>query len=202
VTVKLYLEGGGESKSDHINCRKGFRQLLERAGFVGRMPALKACGSRNDAYSDFKTALHTAGAGEYPVLLVDSEALVNQSAWRHLQSRDGWERPAGVDDEQAQLMVQCMESWCVADRNTLRQFFGVALREGALPVLNNLEAQTKESVQEALLNATRACGCDRGYKKGKRSFELLGKLDPAELKRHLPHFVRLCEMLNAKLGTF
>jgi hypothetical protein len=163
------------------------------------MPATKACGSRNAAYDDFKTALRTAAENGYPVLLVDSEAPVNQPAWQHLQSRDGWERPAGAEDDQAQLMVQCMETWCIADRKALREFFGHCLHEGALPVLENLEARTRESVQDALVNATRDCGRDRGYVKGKRSFELLGRLDPAQLKTRLPHFVRLCEMLAAKL---
>jgi hypothetical protein len=199
VKVRLYIEGGGDSKSQHINCREGFRKLLERAGFLGRMPSTKACGGRNAAYGDFQTALSTAASDEYPVLLVDSEAPVNQAAWQHLLSRDGWQRPARAEDDQAQLMVQCMESWCVADRNALREFFGASLREGALPAMNNLEAQAKESVQDALFNAARDCGRDRGYKKGSRSFELLGHLDPAELKKHLPHFVCLCEMLNARL---
>jgi hypothetical protein len=198
MKVKLYIEGGGDRSSLHIKCREGFRKLLERAGFQ-RMPSTKACGSRNDAYGDFGTALRTAATDEYPVLLVDSEAPVTQSAWQHLQSRDGWEQPAGAEDDQAQLMVQCMESWCVADRSALRQFFGTSLRESALPPLNDLEARTKESVQDALINATRDCGRNRGYKKGKRSFELLGRLDPAELKRLLPHFARLCQMLDAKL---
>ena len=44
------------------------------------MPAIKACGSRHAAYGDFKTALRTAAADEYPVLLVDSEAPVSQPA--------------------------------------------------------------------------------------------------------------------------
>ena len=199
MKIRLYIEGGGDNKSQHINCREGFRKLLERAGFQGRMPSTKACGGRNAAYDDFQTALRTAAPDEYPVLLVDSEAPVNQPPWQHLSSRDGWPRPAGAEDDQAQLMVQCMESWCVADRSALREFFGGSLREGALPELNNLEAQTKDSVQEALINATRDCERDRGYQKGKRSFELLGRLDPAELKRQLPHFARLCQMLNAKL---
>ncbi len=199
MKIRLYIEGGGDSKSQHISCREGFRKLLERAGFQGRMPSTKACGGRDAAYGDFQTALRTAAPDEYPVLLVDSEAPVNQSAWQHLSSSDRWPRPAGAEDDQAQFMVQCMESWCVADRNALRQFFGVSLRESALPALNNLEAQTKESVQDAFISATRDCGRDRGYKKGKRSFELLAQLDPAELTKHLPHFVSLCEMLNARL---
>lgn len=200
MKIKLYIEGGGESRSLHIECRKGFRGLLERAGFRGHMPSTRACGSRSAAYEDFKTALcNTATTGEYPVLLVDSESRVSLPAWQHLRSRDGWERPDGVDDDQAQLMVQCMETWCVADRSTLREFFGTRLRENALPALNNLEARAKEAIQDALVNATRDCGRQRGYEKGKRSFELLGRLDPAELKKYLPHFVRLCEMLDSRL---
>jgi len=200
VRIRLYIEGGGDRSSLHIKCREGFRKLLERAGFLGRMPSTKACGSRNAAYDDFKTALRgTATTGEYPVLLVDSEAPVNQPEWQHLQSRDGWQRPAGADDDQAQLMVQCMESWCVADRSALREFFGSCLREGALPPLDNLEARSRQSVQDALVNATRDCGPQKGYKKGKRSFELLGQLDPTELRRHLPHFVRLCKVLRTRL---
>jgi hypothetical protein len=199
VRVKLYIEGGGESRSLHIKCREGFRKLLERAGFQGRMPSTKACGNRSGAYDDFKTALHSAKDDEYPVLLVDSEAPVSQPAWQHLRSRDGWERPDRTDDDQAQLMVQCMESWCVADIAALRRFFGNGLRENALPPLNNLETRDKQVIQEALVNATRNCGRQRGYEKGRRSFELLAELDPVELKKHLPHFVRLCEMLNARL---
>jgi len=200
VKVKLYIEGGGDRSSLHIKCREGFRKLLEQAGFLGHMPSTKACGGRNAAYDDFKTAIGIASAAdEYPVLLVDSEAPVHKPAWQHLQSRDGWQRPAGADDDQAQLMVQCMESWCIADRLALRKFFGSQFRESALPPLNKLEERTKEAVQEALANATHACGYERNYKKGTRSFELLGQLNPVELKRHLPHFARLCKMLETRL---
>ncbi len=199
MKVKLYVEGGGDRSSDRIKCREGFRKLLERAGFDRRMPATHACGGRNAAYDNFRTALRMERMGEYPVLLVDSEAPVSQPAWQHLRSRDGWERPAEAEDDQAQLVVQCMETWCVADRNTLREFFGDCLRENALPALNDLETRSKETVQKALADATHDCGQDRGYRKGKRSFELLAELDPAELKKHLPHFVRLCKMLESRL---
>ena len=57
MKVRLYIEGGGESRSLHIKCREGFRKLLEQAGFRNRMPSTRACGSRDVAYDDFKTAL-------------------------------------------------------------------------------------------------------------------------------------------------
>jgi hypothetical protein len=96
-------------------------------------------------------------------------------------------------------MVQCMETWCAADRRTLRRFFAGGLRENALPPLDNLETRAKEDIQDALANATHDCGYQRCYKKGNRSFELLGQLDPTELRERLPHFDRLCVMLHARL---
>lgn len=73
MKVKVYVEGGGDGKSLHIKCREGFRKLFEKAGFKGRMPATRACGGREAAYDDFKTAVEHAGDDEYPMLLVDSE---------------------------------------------------------------------------------------------------------------------------------
>jgi hypothetical protein len=199
VKVALYIEGGGSSRSLHIECRKAFRELLERAGFGSRMPGTRACGSRNEAFADFRTALSIAGSDEYPILLVDSEGPVSQPAWSHLKSRDGWDRPAGADDDQAQLMVQCMETWCVADRMALRSFFHQCLTENSLPPLDGIENRAKPDVQDALSHATHQCGRNRRYQKGSRSFDLVAQLDPIELKKYLPHFARLCDVLDRKL---
>lgn len=202
MKVKLYIEGGGERASLHSECRQGFRKLFEKAGLKGRMPATKACGSRGSAFGDFKTALESGSNDDYPVLLVDSEsAVTSETVWEHLEGRDGWSKPEGAADEQAQLMVQCMETWCVADQEALRDFFGHGLQESALPPLNDLEGRSKEDVQKKLDHATRKCGHKRKYKKGKRSFELLAELDPGVLKAKLPHFERLCNCLNEKLTS-
>ena len=200
VKVKLYIEGGGDSRSLYTECRRGFRKLLENAGFKRRMPSTHACGGRSSAFHDFQTALETASDDEVPILLVDSEAPVTKPAWKHLQDSDGWLRPNGASDDQVQLMVQCMESWCVADRKALRRFFGQHLQESALPAPNDLEGRAKADVQQALEHATRKCGRDREYQKGKRSFRLIAEVDPAILKEHLPHFVGLCEVLDRTLA--
>ena len=57
MNARLYIEGGGDSKQLHTRCREGFRKLLERCGFGGRMPRLVACGGRNSTFDDFSTAL-------------------------------------------------------------------------------------------------------------------------------------------------
>lgn len=200
VKVKLYIEGGGDSRSLHIECRRGFRKLFEKAGFKERMPSTKACGGRSSTFDDFNTALEMASDDEVPILLVDSETAVTEPAWKHLQDLDGWPRPNGATDDQAQLMVQCMETWCVADRGALRRFYGQHLQESALPALDGLEGRAKADVQQALEHATRECGRDREYKKGKRSFRLIAELDPLVLEEHLPHFVELHKILDKTLA--
>ena len=128
--VKLYVEGGGDSAALKTACREGFARFLEKAGLSGHMPRIVACGGRQDAFDSFCTALKN---GEPALLLVDSEAPVAFAAqlgdatvkdvrsqwlpWLHLLHRpgDGWEKPAGAQDMQCHLMVQCMESWLLAD---------------------------------------------------------------------------------------
>lgn len=200
VKVKIYLEGGGDSKSLHSICRKGFCKLFERAGFAGRMPRLVACGSRNSAFSDFAIALESANADYHPILLVDSESdLEGRSPWEHLQFRDNWKKPQGVDDSQALLMVQCMESWIISDRKSLRAFFGQCLNESSLLPPDKLESRSKDDVQTSLEAATKTCGDTRAYTKGRKSFEVLGELDPTVMRSRLPSFDRLWKVLDSKL---
>ena len=194
----IYIEGGGDSKGLHVRCRQGFRQLLERCGFSGRMPRLVACGGRSAAYGDFKTA-HESNKAEYVAMLIDSEKPVSnpEETWDHLRNCDRWERPDGADDEQVLFMTTCMETWIVADRDTLRQHYGSSLQESALPSLISLEQGNRQDIQEGLKRATR--NCSNAYQKGKRSFEILGKLEPETMVSNLPAFQRAKRILNEKL---
>jgi len=114
--------------------------------------------------------------------------------WEHLKKRDGWTRPQGATADQAQLMVTCMETWIMADRTALVQFFGSALRERALLPVVKLEARPHKRVLQSLAQANR--DCTNTYKKGDLSFQLLAQLDPEILKQHLLYFVRLMETLD------
>jgi hypothetical protein len=204
VRVKVYVEGANrDSKEEKTRCREAFSKLLERAGFKGRMPAVIACGGRDQTFKDFTTALNQANEGDCPILLVDSEDPVHQTGpdavWRHLQDRDRWVRPTGAWDEQAHLMATCMETWIVADRATLRDVFGSCFQEERLPPLVMLEDRTRQDVQNALALATQDCGKGREYTKGRRSFQVLAELNPLTLRKHLPHFLRLIETLERLL---
>lgn len=197
MNVKIYIEGGGDSKLQHVQCREGFRKLFENAGLAGRMPRIVAGGGRGNTFDAFKTAVAVDSQDAVPMLLVDSEDPVSAAtAWEHLQARDKWERPADVIDDQAQLMVTCMETWIMADRAALNRVFGSSLQTSALLPETNLEVRPRDAVQDALEHATRGCGRGKAYSKGRRSFQVLAFLDPAALKQRLPYFRRLLETLD------
>lgn len=198
MSAHMYIEGA-ESKEDQIRCRAGFRRLLEKAGFTGRMPRLSACGSRNSAFDDFKTAHAAAKAGHFVAMLIDSEDPVAdiEKTWWHLKARDNWDQPAGGDDKQVLFMTTCMETWIVADRDTLKRHYGHKLQENALPPANDLENRGRAEVHDRLEHATR--DCTNAYRKGRRSFVVVGELNPTEIEQLLPSFARAKRILAEKL---
>ena len=195
VSVKLHAEGGGDRRELKTACRKGFRRFIEQAGLRGNMPSIVACGSRNKAYDMFKTA-HAHGDGT-AMLLVDSEGPVEvaQGPWQHLATRDGWQRPDAATDEQCHLMVQVMESWFLADVDALESFYGQHFHRQALPGNPNVEQVAKQDVLDRLEQATRNTGKGH-YSKGKHSFEILAKLDPAKVRAASRYADRLIRVLG------
>ena len=198
MSIRLYVEGGGDSKTLKTACRKGFRSFLENSGLTGRMPRIVAGGSRRNAYESFKTA-HDHGNGTV-LLLVDAEGPVTaDGSWQHLQARDGWNRPDGATDEQCHLMVEIMESWFQADREALEAFYGQGYRSNALPPRQNVEEIPKGDVLDGLARATRNSTKGR-YDKGAHSFKMLEKLDPAKVRDASPYADRFINTLSRLLG--
>jgi len=199
VSSTIYLEGGGDARDLNIRCREGFRRLLEKCGYRGQMPRLVAGGGRDAAFDAFNTALTQTNKRDFVGLWIDSEDPLDDinAAWDHLAIRDRWTKPTDATDEQVLFMATCMETLIVADRETLADFYGSELQESALPALNNLESRARDVIQNALTRATR--NCSNAYAKGKRSFEVLGCLDPATLVKHLPSFVRVRRILGKVL---
>lgn len=198
MNATIYLEGGGDSKDLRILCRKGFRKLLEKCGFVGYMPRLHSCGGRNSAFEDFKIAHANKSNSDYVAMLIDSEdPFTGLETWDHLRNRDGWSKPLGSENDQVLFMTTCMETWIVVDRKALKEHYGNKLQESALPPLTDIESRSHHDIQNDLSHATR--DCSNAYKKGKRSFEVLEKLSPDELESHLPSFARVKHILEIRL---
>ncbi len=160
------------------------------------MPRVVACGPRQRAYKKFCTAIEGAKDDSFIVLLVDSEAAVaaSDSPWEHLKKCDKWTQPRAAADNSAQLMVQCMEAWFVADRQSLGDYFGKDFKASALPA-RDVEAIAKDDLERTLKQATKSCS-KGSYNKSRHSFELLGCLDPSKVMDASPHAKRLIDALN------
>ena len=197
MSAVIYLEGGGATSALHARCQEGFHKLLDHMGFAGRKPRLVACGGREQAFDRFKTALKLAQY-DYIGLWIDSEDPVSATdeAWGYLAKRDRWARPEVASNDQVLFMVTCMETWIAADPATLEMHYGKEFHKATLPPLQNLESCSREDVQDRLERATGSCR--NAYRKGKRSFVVLGLLSPDAL-RVLPSFRRVEGILKARL---
>ena len=196
MSAKIYAEGGGTGQLLDTLFRQAWHAFFLGAGLSGRMPRVVRGQGRAHTFDLFVTAVRNPRPGELPLLLVDSEEPVaaGHVAWQPLKARDNWDRPAGSADDQAFLMVQVMETWFLADGNWLRDYFGAALREQHLRQWPVLEEVPKATVLTALEQATASCA--KRYSKGKVSYEILAKLDPATVEAACPHAKALLDRLR------
>jgi len=218
-TVKLFVEGGGDSNTLRTECRAAFNTFLQKSGLSGFMPRIVASGSRNAAYSDYCTAIKSGDAA----LLVDSETEVitpkdspsyddgnprTWEPWYHLANRQGrtgetadaWEKPPGASDEDCHLMVQSMESWFLADTAALKEYYGHDFKENSLPNRPDIESIPKDTVIASLHTATR--DTQKGsYDKGNHSFEILKNIDPNKVTNQSPWAKRFVTLLLEKMQS-
>lgn len=207
--VKLYVEGGGDSKALRTACREGFTKFITKAGLT-RRPRIVACGSRHDAYDSFCIAMAN---GEDAVLLVDSEAAIDAThqlgapetwrPWSHLKNRpgDGWDKPANAADTDCHLMVQCMEYWLIAHHERLETFFGQGFQRKVLPAAaKGIESIAKTVVCSAIQAATKSSRTKGQYGKANHSFELLAQIDPAKVQDASPWARRFVDALKKRMG--
>lgn len=202
-TVKIYIEGGGEQEHLKRECRKAFSSFFDKIGFRGRIPRIVACGSRNEAFRDYCISLKTSqSTGELAFLLVDSEGPVGAAfcnrPGQYLTTHESWNMPRNAQDEQIHLMIQCMESWFLADIDTLREFFGNGFREGSLPRGSNIEGISKADILDGLKNASRSSYKGK-YGKAAHSFKILENIDAQKVKSAFPSVNRLYEELDKVL---
>ena len=196
MSVRIYVEGAGDYKhTDKATaCRQGFQKLFEKLGLPERRLSVIACGSRFQTFNDFRKAVRQY-PDDFVILLVDSEGPVEApSAWAHLHARDKWQRPAGTIDDQAHLMVQCMEAWFLADREALIEFYGQGFLAGSLPGQPNIEQILKRSLLPVLKHASKQTS--KGpYHKTRHGFAVLALIDPQRLRVASPHAGRLFDVL-------
>jgi len=187
LKVKIYVEGGGNDNSRLCaELRRGFHSLFIKAGFDGKLPSVIASGGRAEAFHDFAIAIKKVKKDEVILLLVDSEdAITTSTKWEHVKNRtgDNWDKPIGANEDNLFFMVECMESWFLADKDGLKNFYENAFHENNLPKTANLESIKKTTIMTALEKATR--DTTKGiYGKGAHSFKILAVLDAKKVEKH------------------
>lgn len=152
-----------------------------------------ACGSRGDAFRDYKIGLKSH-SDAFNILLVDSEDAVppSLSPWEHLRRRRGdeWVKPMNVSDAHCQLMVQTMEAWFLADPEALAGYYGDGFRSHHLPSSATIERIDRGQL-EVLLNKAAHDTSKGEYKKIRDGAALLQRIRPAKVREALPHCDRL-----------
>jgi hypothetical protein len=200
--VRVYIEGGGNTKATRSRLREGFHGFLAPLRELAREKRLRwdvvLSGSRRDAFEDFTTALRSH-RDSWVVLLVDSEEAVSLSPRAHLAKRDGWDLSVAEDD-QAHLMAQTMEAWLVADPEALADYYQDDFNRGALPVRPNLEEEPKPNLYAALEAATRRTRKGR-YAKIAHAADLLARISPVKVQERAPHCKRLFDTVRAKISS-
>lgn len=92
-------------------------------------------------------------------------------------------------------MVQLMEAWFLADKESLQSYFGDKFNSKALPARKDIEKVDKDEVQRSLKNASRSSAKGR-YDKKLHSYEILGIIEPSKVERASTHAARLFDKLR------
>ncbi|HAO10044.1 MAG TPA: hypothetical protein DCQ51_02410 [Planktothrix sp. UBA8407] len=191
VEIRIYVEGGGDGKESKAAFREGMSKFLKR--LTGEQQQIKitcvVCGSRNTAHRNF-----THDLTNYPdainLLLVDSEDFVTvSSARQHLMNRDKWNLP-GIDENDIHLMVQVMESWLIADIDTLANYYGQGFNRNAIPRNNNVEEIPKAAIESTLRRATQRTKKGE-YHKINHGPKILAMIDVSIVRENAPYCDRL-----------
>lgn len=203
--IRIYAEGGGDQKETKARLRRGFGEFLAELRARARTKRIHwniiACGSRTSAFDDYKTALRSHPEA-LNLLLVDAEGPVtSDSPWEHLRTRPGdqWENP-GVQDKHCHLMVQTMETWLIADREKLAEYYGRGFNENALPDNPKVEEIDKDLLMRALGDATRSTK-KGSYHKTRHAPEILESIRSEEVNSRASFCQRLFTTLFAEIDA-
>jgi hypothetical protein len=206
VKIIIFVEGGAVGFPNlNKKCRLGFSEFFKKLAIETKLEIV-ACGSRQNAHKDFRNKMKKIKSDEFCILLVDSEAPVNSvTVWEHVSSRQGdthWQKPDNATHNNLHFMVECMEAWFMADKQTLMSYYGEGLNErekqaffNALPKNTDIEAIPKQDLESALKNATRDTSKGK-YNKGSHSFDILGKIDANMVVAQSPYASRLYKSLQ------
>ena len=195
--LAIYMEGGGTGRDTKDALRRGMDAFLGELKDAARKKSwrwkLVCCGGRDEAFRAFRQARNN-GDETNVVLLVDAEDPVNSSPSAHLSARDRWDLKQ-ADDDVLHLMTQTMETWIVADPDSMASYYKQNFVRNALPNADDLEAVARSDISSALERATRRTQKGK-YNKIRHASDLLKSVDPEKAKQRCSHCRRLFVVLG------
>lgn len=201
---KIYVEGSGDNNKLQSVGRSAMKNFLSKLELNGSIQIIM-CGGRQQAYNDFCVAMKNMKPdGDMPLLLVDSESLVDKHAepWTHLQARDNWSKPDRATDTHAYLMAQTMEAWIVCDPSAWKAW-KPRIDSDKLPAIHNnnvelLEKDKLENICELICKTI-----DLSYLKSKRlnGFGILKYVQPELVRKNSKEANRFFEFIEVRKGN-
>lgn len=199
MTVKIFVEGGGDNEDTVTRCRQAFSTYCAKVCPGAPRPKIVPRGGRDQAFKDFQIAVQKNKAAERYALLVDSEGAVSAATpVAHLSAQDQWNFPR-LRSHHVFLMVQAMEAWFLADREALQTFYGDGFLSKSLPgSATSIESILKSDLESKLNHAAKPT-TKQGYHKTKHGFALLSLIDPKKVEKASPHAANFHKFLSEQL---
>ena len=188
ANIRIYIEGDRK-------LLPGFRRFFGELYDTGAKVEISVCGA--NAVADFMNSVR-----KFPeavnILLIDAEGPYTPALLQQVRQHDHWDAAAGrrVSNDQLHFMVQVMESWFLADRPTLREYYGREFAENRLPANPAVEQVPKDDVLGSLAAATRPTARGR-YHKTRHASDLLATINPATVAASAPACARLFNFLQS-----
>lgn len=185
--IRIYFEGDSA-------LTPGFdaflREIKEKAR--SRRCEFKLVATNGTPVQDFHDAIKTHPEASN-FLLMDSEDAITEPL-PDLCTRKGLARLS----DSVFWMAQVMESWFLADTESLKQYYGDGFRRDVLQGNPSVEKIPKRDVLSKLKDATRGTR-KSAYHKTAHAPHLLAKIDPESVKAAAPNCKRLFDALLEKL---
>lgn len=182
--IRIYYEGDKLLKS-------GFNQFFSELRNKARAKRCEVIliAARNAPFRDFQKAVQTHPTA-WNILLKDSEGPLSAAVC----NLDG---PA----DSIYWMVEMMESWFHADKETLARWYGDRFNLNALKQNPNVEEISKKALRDGLSAATKNTGKgDYFDHKASHGSQLLAMIDPDLVCKAAPNCRKLFDAVLAKLA--
>lgn len=208
--ILVYIEGeggGGTASKRHYldgGFRKAWKKFLQPLADQARQKGIwrfRCIPGRGGAITAKQFANPLPGdVGALRILVIDSEVPVQDvtKPWGAIKQI----RPDWAGDKDCYLMVQCLETWLLADRTSLQKHYNSpgqpCFQENKLRAWPDLEKIGRRTLQTALERATAGCGKPYAHADGNL---LIGKVDSEKLKT-LSSVARLFKDFAARINQY